>query len=109
MTDTMKIAKRLFAAPLLLAALLVAGAAAAGQLGSPTDRPILTISDTIEATNKDDSAQFDRAMLEGLGIVRIETKTPWYNDAVKFDGVRFDALTGHGGRKQAARGGHRAE
>jgi hypothetical protein len=52
----------------------------------------LTISGRITATNKADVAQFDRPMLEALGMSGFETTTPWYNEPVRFDGVRMDRL-----------------
>jgi len=51
----------------------IMGAAFAGSLATPKERPILTISGKIGVTNKDGTAQFDRAMLEALGLVAIET------------------------------------
>ena len=78
--------RKIFAGALIVLA-AIAGPAIAGSLGLPSDKPILTISASIEETNKDGSAQFDRAMLESLGMVRVETTTPWHNGPVKFDGV----------------------
>ncbi len=70
----------------------IMGAAFAGSLSAPTERPILTISGKIGVTNKDGTAQFDRAMLESLGLVTIETASPWYEGKVKFEGVSLDKL-----------------
>ncbi len=64
----------------------------AASLAAPKERPILTISGKIGVTNKDNTAQFDRAMLESLGTVTIETTTPWYEGKVKFEGVSLDKL-----------------
>jgi len=72
--------------------LVTANMANAGSLAVPTDKPILTITGKIGTTNKDDAAQFDRAMLEALGMVTVETTTPWYNGPVKFEGVSLDKL-----------------
>lgn len=73
--------------------ILIGGSPAhAGELASPAGKPILTISGNIEVTNAGDSAEFDRAMLESLGMVSFETKTPWYDGPVKFEGVRLDKL-----------------
>jgi hypothetical protein len=86
-----------------LAALVVALGWTAGDrsqansLQTPTDKPILTITGKIGAKNKDDSAQFDRAMLESLGTVKIETTTPWYKGTVAFEGVPMDKLMEHVG------------
>ena len=68
------------------------GAAYAATLAAPTERPILTITGKIGVTNKDNTAQFDRPMLESLGMVAIETTTPWHEGKVKFEGVPVDKL-----------------
>jgi hypothetical protein len=77
---------------LVLAGLLGAAAAQAGSLAVPSEKPILTISGKISETNKDNTAQFDRAMLEAMGTDTVETTTPWYNGPVKFEGVSLDKL-----------------
>jgi hypothetical protein len=65
---------------------------AAASLSLPSERPILTVSGKITNTNKGDAAQFDRPMLEALGMSGFETTTPWYPGPVRFDGVRMDRL-----------------
>jgi hypothetical protein len=70
----------------------IVGAAYAATLATPSERPILTISGKIAVTNKEDTAQFDRAMLESLGLVTVETTTPWHEGKVKFEGVSMDKL-----------------
>jgi len=70
----------------------IMGAAYAASLATPADKPILTISGKISVTNKDNTAQFDRAMLESLGLVAIETTTPWHDGKVRFEGVSLDKL-----------------
>jgi len=72
--------------------LATAGVAGAGPLGEPTEKPILTVSGKISQTNKDASAQFDRAMLEALGVTSFSTTTPWYKEPVKFEGVLLAKL-----------------
>jgi hypothetical protein len=72
--------------------LFAAGTASAGSLPAPAEKPILTISGKISTTNKDGKAQFDRPMLEALGMTTVETTTPWYDGSVKFEGVRLDKL-----------------
>jgi hypothetical protein len=73
----------------------------AQALEQPAGKPILVISGAIKETNGDQVAKFDRAMLEKLGMVKIETKTPWYDGQVSFEGVPLDKLmaevgaTGH--------------
>nr|WP_245265154.1 molybdopterin-dependent oxidoreductase [Microvirga flocculans] len=69
----------------------------AAPLGTPTEKPILTITGKIGATNKDKAAQFDRAMLEALGLETIETTTPWHEGKVKFEGVSMNKLMKHVG------------
>jgi hypothetical protein len=44
-------------------------------------------------------AQFDRAMLEGLGLQTIETTTPWHTGVVKFEGVSLAKLMKEVGAK----------
>ena len=76
----------------LLALTTFVGAAYAASLAMPTERPILTISGKISVTNKDNTAQFDRQMLESMGLVTVETTTPWHEGKVKFEGVPLDKL-----------------
>ena len=90
MLDALK--KNLIKISIALIGLMGVNAAGAGPLPAPADKPILTISGKISETNKDNTAQFDRAMLESLGMVTIETTTPWYNGPVKFEGVPLDKL-----------------
>jgi len=66
--------------------------AGAASLPRPRERPILTVSGKISVENKDGAAQFDRPMLEALGASGFETATPWYEEPVRFDGVRMDRL-----------------
>ncbi|MBJ6127972.1 molybdopterin-dependent oxidoreductase [Microvirga splendida] len=79
---------------MLLAAL---GAAYAASLPAPAEKPILTISGKIGVTNRDNTAQFDRAMLEALGTTTIETTTPWHEGKNTFEGVSLDKLLKHVG------------
>ena len=79
-----------------LACLLVSYSATAETLQA--DKPILTISGKINATDSD-GVVFDRAKLEALGMTSFETKTPWYKDTVKFEGVPLDKLMAQVGAK----------
>jgi hypothetical protein len=72
--------------------LAATGIARAETLPVPKDKPILTISGKISAMNKEGTAQFDRSMLEAMGMVTVQTTTPWYEGAVKFEGVPLDKL-----------------
>ncbi|KFG68031.1 oxidoreductase [Microvirga sp. BSC39] len=79
---------------MLIAAL---GVAYAASLPAPAERPILTVSGKISVTNRDNTALFDRAMLEALGMVTIETTTPWHEGKNTFEGVSLDKLLKHVG------------
>ena len=59
---------------------------ASAALPAPTDKVVLTISGKISIKNAGDTAQFDRAMLEALGMHTIQTHTKWDNDIVTFEG-----------------------
>ena len=71
----------------------------ADGIPAPTGKPILTISGDISEKNAGDTAQFDRDMLEKLGLVTIETTTPWYQGSMKFEGVPMDKLMADVGAK----------
>lgn len=66
--------------------------AGGASLPEPTARPILTVAGKISVTNKDGTAQFDRALLEALGATSFSTDTPWYKERVKFEGVPLAKL-----------------
>lgn len=74
------------------AVMLSTAGLAAGTLGKPSDEPMLTISGKIGVTNAQGTAQFDRAMLESIGMVSFTTQTPWYKEPVKFEGVPLAKL-----------------
>lgn len=61
-------------------------------LPAPAGRVILTVSGRIAVTNEADTARFDRAMLEGLGLASFTTATPWYDGPVTFEGVPMTKL-----------------
>jgi hypothetical protein len=92
---TVKLKRNIVSLVFLLVGAMGATTAGAQSLGTPTEKPILTVSGKISTTNKDNTAQFDRAMLEAIGMETIETKTPWYTGAVKFEGVSLDKLMKH--------------
>ena len=86
-----------WAAALLL---ICAGPAAeAAGLTAPAEKPILTISGDISEKNVGETAQFDRSMLEKMGLVSITTTTPWYKGSVTFEGVPLDKLMADVGAK----------
>jgi hypothetical protein len=68
------------------------GRPAYATIPAPSETPILTISGRIKITNGDGTARFDRAMLEAMGMQRIETTTPWHSGTVRFEGVPLAAL-----------------
>lgn len=78
---------------LLVTAVLLAGfAARAVALDAPTQRPILEISGNISVSNQGDTAVFDRAMLEELGLVTVVTRTPWSDGVSTYEGVSLEVL-----------------
>ncbi len=81
------ITRRQFGAVTAATGLLALGTRpAAAALAAPTERAILTVSGKIRNFNKDDTALFDRPMLEALGMTGFETMTPWYDKKVHFEG-----------------------
>jgi hypothetical protein len=80
---TMSVSRRGFA----LSLALVSGFAMVGAAPAQVAKPILTISGRVSG-----STQFDRESLEKLGLVTIETATPWHTGTVKFEGVPLKVL-----------------
>lgn len=66
--------------------------ASAGDLKAPQEKIVLTVNGKIGVTNVDDTAQFDRGMLEKLGMTTIETTTPWYSGTMRFEGIPMESL-----------------
>lgn len=66
--------------------------AAAEALPAPTGKVLLTINGNIDVRNVGDTAQFGRAMLEAIGMTRLDTMTPWEEGAVHFEGPLFAAV-----------------
>ncbi|MGW6778487.1 oxidoreductase [Brucella pseudogrignonensis] len=85
----MKLIRSLF---YLSLALLFMSGAQAQSLSKPEGKPILLISGNIANTNVGDTAQFDRDMLEAVGLETVETANPWYDGRVRFEGVSIDKL-----------------
>jgi len=83
---------RIVIASVLTIFAVTTGAPGAGSLPQPSEKPMLTVSGKIGVSNKDGAAQFDRTMLEAMGMVEIETTTPWYKGLVKFEGVPLAKL-----------------
>lgn len=83
-----------------LASLVLGGAglAAGGRLSTATaasataERPLLTITGKISTSDGATSLRLDRTGLEALGTTSFVTKTPWYPEPVKFEGVPMTRL-----------------
>ena len=80
-------------------ALLLAGLGAtlsvrarAAPLPPPSGSPILIVSGKIRSVNDGARAVFDRPMIEALGMEAVVTKTPWYKESERFEGVRLTRL-----------------
>ncbi len=67
--------------------------APAQTLPSPTGPVLLTVTGEIAVTNRDGAAEFDRAMLEALGLRELTTTTIWTEGIQVFSGVPLKALT----------------
>jgi hypothetical protein len=61
-------------------------------LPAPTDEVILTVKGKIGQTNVDDTAQFDLAMLESMGLVKYEVLDPFAKKPRVFTGVLLSQL-----------------
>ena len=71
---------------------IVSPSAFAEKLPAPVGKPVLTISGLIANTNEGNTAVFDVAALEKLGMETVVTTTPWYSGKVRFDGVSLSKL-----------------
>jgi len=97
---------RLGRAVVVTAALLSAPSAGAAveALPKPVGKVILRVEGAIRSTNDGETAAFDRAMLEALGLRMLRTTTPWTEGAVTFEGVLMrDLLAIVGARGSAVR------
>ncbi len=77
---------------LVAAAVLAIGASKASALDPAQDRALLTISGAINHTNAGETAVFDRAMLEAMEAVTVETSTIWTEGVQVFVGVPLDEV-----------------
>lgn len=94
LTDWIAPLRRVLAALCLCAAAMQAPAQAADPLSEPTGPVLLTVTGAIAATNADGEARFDRAMLEELGMRRLETANPFEPGIHVFEGPLLrDLLT----------------
>ena len=73
---------------------------ASEQLAKPTSAVILSVSGNLIRTNTPGRADFDRPMLEALGMQTLVTTTPWNDCPQTFEGIPlkriFDALEARG-------------
>ena len=51
---------------------------AVSPIAKPTGRVILSITGDIERANSAEGVELDRTMLEAIGMVELETETPFY-------------------------------
>ena len=70
-----------------LIASLAGSAEALSALPKASGQVLLTVTGTIERTNADGIAELDRAMLESIGMVEIETITPFTKGPTVFRGI----------------------
>ncbi len=85
-------------------AVMTSAARAAEPLPRPEGKVILRVEGKIAHVNVGDAAEFDRAMLEGLGLATLRTTTAWTEGVVTFEGVRArDLLAAVGARGDAVR------
>lgn len=88
MTSCVALTRRaLLALALLAGAGLAAPARSEAPLPAPSGTPVLTVSGNVARANQDGQAVFDRAMLEALGTVTVETSNPWVQGVARYEGV----------------------
>lgn len=81
-----------------------APALGAEGLTRPTGRVILSVSGDIANTNAGDRADFDRDMLEAIGLTELRTSTHWTEGVQTFEGVLArDLLAAVDARGQTAK------
>ncbi|MGI9505290.1 MAG: molybdopterin-dependent oxidoreductase [Geminicoccaceae bacterium] len=62
------------------------------ELPKPAGKILLTVGGLIDETNSGDRAEFDRDMLESIGMVELTTQTPWTEGETRFAGVPVSRL-----------------
>ncbi len=80
---------------LVLAAISPHQAEALNALQKPSGRVVLSVTGAIERTNADRRADLDREMLESIGMVELETTTPFTEGSTVFRGVLARDLLRH--------------
>jgi hypothetical protein len=69
------------------------GGARAEGLPTPHNKPILEIKGHISIANTpENTALFDREMLEQMGVTKVQTSTPWTDGQPVFEGVLMREL-----------------
>ena len=92
---------RLFAYAIVTVGLMLAPNAYSATLAAPTGPVLLTVTGAITNTNNGGQADFDRAMLESLGLTDLTTSTPYTDGKPTFRGVNMGKVldaagaTGH--------------
>lgn len=71
----------------LVLLVLPAANLSAAELAKPKGAVILTVSGKISNTNAPGKAEFDRAMLDALGVTELNTSHSWGEGIAKFEGV----------------------
>ncbi len=72
----------------------------ADKFPRPSGKILLTLSGNIENTNEAEKAVFDLASLENLGMVRLQTTSPWYRGQMTtFEGISLQKLMDYIGAK----------
>lgn len=71
-----------------LLVLMPAAALNAAELAKPKGPVILTVTGKITNTNAPGKAEFDRAMLDAMGISELNTSHSWGEGVTRFEGVQ---------------------
>jgi hypothetical protein len=89
---------------LVVFASILSGCLAHAQdaLPRPTTRVLLTVTGKIDRTNSPQGAEFDRPMLEALGMVKLLTSTNFTDGRKEFDGIPLAALLARVGANGAS-------
>jgi hypothetical protein len=66
---------------------LAQNVAYADALPQPQGKVLIVVTGDIEYTNNGAEAQFDRAMLDSLGVTKMVTATAWHPQGTEFAGV----------------------
>ncbi|HEX2137563.1 MAG TPA: molybdopterin-dependent oxidoreductase [Microvirga sp.] len=89
--------KTAIAAAVLAVALHGPLATANPQMPAPQGRVILQMKGHVERTNAGDRVELDLAMLEAIGVSKLQTTTAWTDGQPTFEGVLLRDLLKHVG------------